>query len=72
MSFKFIKEPDPDSPYSNAKITHEVLNPDATVDDLLQEFKEFLSGCGYGIDFTSELVILEKGEYIGIADDKGN
>lgn len=55
--YEFIFHKDENNPFSITKVTMEVDTD--YMPDLLETFREFLSACGFAIDFRDE-VVLEK------------
>lgn len=51
--FKFIRTSDPEHAPDAAEIEYRVLSNDVTWPDLVEEFMQFLRGCGYSFDIDS-------------------
>ena len=59
---KFIKEANPDNKFDNTYVEIRVLNPEATITDLAEAFKEFLMACGYPVKYNEEIQIVGEEE----------
>lgn len=59
MSYKFIKIKDPENEFDKTDITFEIKNEDVILDDLVEEFVNFLKAVGYSI---KDLEIIKNGE----------
>lgn len=55
MSYKFTKVPSDTNPYDDRSVAVELLKTEATVDELLEVFSDFLSACGFA-KYTLEVV----------------
>jgi len=47
IMYRFIKEKDPDNKFDKTNIEMEVLESDAPIYDVLEEFLNFLDACGF-------------------------
>lgn len=59
MSYIFIKNKDPENKYDRVDVTFEISEKDTVLDDLVEDFTDFLKACGYSLD---RLEVIKKGE----------
>jgi hypothetical protein len=57
--FKFIKTKDENNEYDKSNISFEI-DDDASLFDLLEEFKKFIIACGYSVNDNDRFAILNE------------
>lgn len=59
----FQKRKDPDNRYEVSDVEFRIETSDITIDDIIEEFKCFLMGCGYPPSLVSKIALGEDSDH---------